>query len=120
MRKVYYLTTCSTCRRVIHDLKLGKGFTFHDLKTQPISLAELEHLKKLAGSYEKLFSKIAMKYRIWGLHERKLSEQEYKDFILQEYTFLKRPIIIIGEKIFIGSSRPNLTAALAAVEEISG
>jgi arsenate reductase (glutaredoxin) len=111
MKKIYYLSTCSTCKRVIHDLKLNSEFEFQDVKTEPITELQLDLLKELAGSYEKIFSKIAMKYRIWGLHERKLTEAEYKDYILKEYTFIKRPVIVIDSNIFIGSSRPVINEA---------
>jgi len=110
------MKNCDTCKRVIHDLKLGNDFIFHDIKEQPITEAELDHLYSLTDSYEKIFSKIAMKYRILGLHEKQISEQEYKKYILQEYTFMKRPIMVIGNEVFIGSSRPVVTAAKVALE----
>ena len=61
-------------------------------------------MKKLAGSYEKLFSKRALLYKTMQLKEKKLSENEMHDLILQEYTFLKRPVIIFDERIFIGNA----------------
>jgi arsenate reductase len=48
-------------------------------------------MKELAGSYEALFSRRAMKYRSMGLNEMELSEDDYRKYILEEYTFLKRP-----------------------------
>ncbi len=72
-------------------------------------------MKKLAGSYEALFSRIAMKYRLWGLNEKKLTENDYRELILKEYTFLKRPVIIVEDKIFIGNSAKNVAAAKEAI-----
>ena len=60
-------------------------------------------MKKMAGSYEALFSRRAMKYKEWGLKDKPLTEKDYRDLILQEYTFLKRPVVVNGKKIFIGS-----------------
>jgi arsenate reductase len=54
-----------------------------------------------------------MKYRALGLDKKKLTEDDYKNYILEEYTFLKRPVIIIGNKIFIGNSKANVAAAKA-------
>lgn len=79
-----------------------------DIKSNPLTVDQLEHFKAIAGSYEAVFSRIAMKYRQLGLNERRLSELDYKTFILEEYTFLRRPIIIIGNQIFIGSSKNNI------------
>jgi arsenate reductase len=71
-------------------------------------------MQKLAGSYEALFSKNAMKYRSMGLNEMKLTEKEYRKYILEEYTFLKRPTIVIGDRIFIGSAPKTVKAMLEA------
>jgi arsenate reductase (glutaredoxin) len=67
----------------------------------------------LAGSYEGLFSRVALKYKALGLKEKKLTEEDYKKYILEEYTFLKRPVIITGNKIFIGNSKNNIAAVKA-------
>ena len=117
MKKIFHLSSCNSCERVIDELKLkNKKFIFQDLKTEPITEEQLEELKDKAGSYEALFSKIARKYRALGLHEKVLSENEYKNFILKEYTFLKRPVILIKDSIFIGSSKNTLLEAKKRVD----
>ena len=113
MKKVYYLSTCDTCKRIMNGLDLD-GFEKQDIKTEPITADQLEQMHKLAGSYESLFSKVARKYRGLGLHEKSLSESDLKNYILEEYTFLKRPVFIINDQIFIGNSKKNV-AALAEV-----
>jgi len=116
MKKIYYLSTCSTSARIMGDLKIrSKGFDLQDIKTEKITPEQLEEMKKLAGSYEALFSRIAMKYRQLGLNKKKLTEKEYRDYILDEYTFLKRPVIIVDNQIFIGSAKNNITAAAKAI-----
>lgn len=90
------------------------GFEKQDIKTEPITADQLEQMHKLAGSYESLFSKVARKYRGLGLHEKSLSESDLKNYILEEYTFLKRPVFIINDQIFIGNSKKNV-ATLAEV-----
>ena len=67
-------------------------------------------MKKLACSYEKLFSRRAMKYRQWGLHEKELTEDDYRELITKEYTFLSRPVIILGDEIFVGNGKKAVTA----------
>ena len=68
---------------------------------------------QLAGSFEALFSRRAMKYRSLGLNEQELNEADYKKWILEEYTFLKRPVILIDGEIFIGNAKKNVAAAQA-------
>jgi arsenate reductase len=72
-------------------------------------------MKEMAGSYESLFSRRAMKYRGMGLNEMTLTEADYKKYILEEYTFLKRPVIIIEDKIFVGNSKKVVAAAKEAL-----
>ena len=62
----------------------------------------------LSGSYEALFSKRAKKYKQMDLKDQKLNEQDYKQLILNDYTFLKRPVVIIEDQIFIGNSKKNI------------
>lgn len=114
MRKIYYLSTCSTCSRIISELGLKeKKFEFQDIKTEKITSAQLSEMKKMASNYESLFSRVALKYRALGLDKMKLGEDDYKKYILEEYTFLKRPVIIIGNKIFIGNSKNTIAAVKA-------
>jgi len=115
MKKIYHLSTCSTCQRIIKELKLSDDFILQDIKTEPMTKAQLEKMKNLAGSYEALFSRRAMLFRQRGLHEKTLSENDYKDLILDHYTFLKRPVIIFGEQIFVGNSKKVVEAATEAI-----
>ncbi len=110
MKKIYHLGICTTCQRILKELKPGKDFTLQDIKTEPITEKQIDEMAKLAGSYEALFSRIAIKYRVMGLNEKTLTEKDYRKYILQEYTFLKRPVFIIGKKIFIGNSPKNIEA----------
>ncbi|HWY38376.1 MAG TPA: ArsC/Spx/MgsR family protein [Bacteroidia bacterium] len=116
MKKIYYLSTCDTCKRIINDLGLkSKGFIFQDIKTEKITASQLEEMKKLSGSYESLFSRIARKYKELGPGAKNFGEADYKKHILAEYTFLKRPVIIVKNSIFIGNSKANIEAARKAI-----
>ena len=109
MKKVYFLSTCSTCKRIMDDLgeKLD-SFSKQDIKAEQISMEQIEEMRAFAGSYESLFSRKAMKFRSMGLNEKVLSEDDYKNLILEEYTFLKRPVFITDDKIFIGNAKANI------------
>jgi arsenate reductase len=111
MQKIYHLASCSTNQRILGEVKPGKKVVMQEIKTEPITAAQLDEMKKLAGSYEALFSKIALKYRSMGLNQMQLTEKDYRKYILEEYTFLKRPVIINDNEIFIGNSPKVVEAA---------
>lgn len=117
MKKIYHLGNCTTCQAIIKKTAIDKkGFVMQDIKFEKITPEQLEEMKRLAGSYEALFSRRALKYRDWNLKEKKLTENDFKNYILQEYTFLKRPVVIIHDKVFIGSEKKNVEALAKAVE----
>ena len=73
-------------------------------------------MARLAGSYEALFSRRAIKYKTMGLKDKALNETDYKALILEEDTFLKRPVFIIDEQIFIGNSKKVVEAVQIALK----
>jgi arsenate reductase len=107
MKKIYYLKTCDTCKKILKSFST-EGFEFQEIKSQPISPLQLEELYAFTGSYESLFSRRAKKYAAMGLKDQDLSEKDIKQLILSDYTFLKRPVIVIDHRIFIGSDKKNL------------
>jgi len=118
MKKVYFLKTCNTCQRILNELQLPDSFEHREIKSNPISEAELEKLKNLAGSYEALFSKRAQLYKQRNLKEKNLSEEDIKNLILEHYTFIKRPVILVNDQIFIGNSAATVTAAKEAISAL--
>ena len=115
MKKIYYLSTCDTCRDIIKRLGGLPDFERQDIKTQPITNGQLKHLKVKAGSYEILFSKRAILYREMNLKEMSLTESDFRKLILKEYTFLKRPVIVFEDQIFIGNEKSIVAAAEKAI-----
>src|SRR5689334_11820714 len=108
MKKIYYLKTCSDSMWVIKELNGLKDFEKQEIKTEPITAAQLKVMRDLAGSYDAVFSRKAVLYRTMNLKDKQLSEDEICDLILGEYTFLRRPVIIIGNKIFIGHQEETI------------
>lgn len=114
MKKVYHLSSCDTCAKIIKLLKLKeKGFKFQDIKLEAITKDQLEEMKEMTGSYESLFSRVALKYK--ALDPKPTTESEYKKLILKEYTFLRRPVIISGDKIFVGNKKGTISEAEKAL-----
>lgn len=117
MRKIYHLSSCNTCQKIIKSLNNGEGFELQNIKTDNINEEQLDAVKEQVGSYEALFSRRAMKYRSMGLGEKNLTESDYRQLILDEYTFLKRPVVLIDDEIFVGNSKKVVAAA---VEKLMG
>jgi arsenate reductase-like glutaredoxin family protein len=114
MKKIYHLKTCSTNQRILKEVNPGADVELQNIKEENIDEKTLDFLKEKVGSYEALFSKKAMKYRSMGLNEMDLTEQDFKKYMLQEYTFLKRPFMINEDEVFIGNSKKVVEAAVAS------
>lgn len=115
MKKIYYLKTCSTCARILKELNPSSEYILQDIKSEEITVKQLEEMQKLSGSYEALFSKRAKLYKEMDLKNQNLTEKDFKHYILEHYTFLSRPVIIIDNQIFIGNSKKTVEAAREAM-----
>ncbi len=105
MKKIYFLSTCDTCRRLMKEWDLPEEIDRIDIKKEALNEKELEHLYSLAGSYEALFNKRSRKLREKGLKADQLSEDDYKALLLEHYSFLKRPVILFEDKLFVGNAK---------------
>jgi len=103
MRKAYILNSCSWADDI------------QNIKEKNIDAKTLDKLQKKIGSYEGLFNKRAMKYRSMGLNEMDLSEKDFRKYILEEYTFLKRPVFIIDDQVFAGNAKKTVEAIKSAL-----
>jgi arsenate reductase (glutaredoxin) len=121
MKKIYHLGNCTTCQAIIKETGILRQaqddkFEMQDIKFEKITGDQLEEMKNMSGSYEALFSRRAIKYREQGLKDKNLEEKDYRKLILDEYTFLKRPVIIINDKIFIGSEKKTIAALKQSIK----
>jgi arsenate reductase len=117
MKKIYHLKSCSTCVRILKELSPITDFELQNIKEENIDAPTLDWLKEKMGSYEALFSKKAMKYKSLGLDLKPLTEDDYRTWLLKEYTFLKRPFIIVEENVFIGNNAKVIDAAKLAIHK---
>lgn len=113
MNTVYYLSSCDTCKKIIKMLPDGVDLHFQDIKEKPINEEQLKKMHALSGSYEALFSKRAQLYKSLGLKDKNLTEVDFKKYILEHYTFLKRPVFIIDDKIYIGNSKKVISEVIS-------
>ncbi len=114
MKRIYHLKSCSTNVRILKELNLD-GVELINIKEQNIDESTLDLLAQKVGSYEALFSKKATKYKALGLKDQNLTEADYKKLMLEEYTFLKRPFILVDDQVFIGNAKETIEAAKQAL-----
>lgn len=117
MKKIYFLGTCSTCQRIMKEWGVDDSFELQDIKIDKMTAEQVDQMIEMAGSPSALFSKRAMKYRAMGLHEREVSEDEMRQLIIDEYTFLKRPVLIHNDAIFVGNSKKVVAAAKESLDQ---
>jgi arsenate reductase (glutaredoxin) len=120
MIKFYWLPNCSTCVKAkkfldannieINDLR--------DIKSDRLSRAEVENLVEIIGGADGLFSRRAIKYRELGLNKREVSNAEMLDLMTEEYTFIKRPVLVIDGKAIAGFSEKAWNAVVPTAKGV--
>ena len=95
MKKVYFLKTCSTCKRIMSEFDLT-DFEQREIKSKAVSEEELEEMYDLSNSYEALFSKKSTQIKERNIEVKSLQEEDFKKLILEDYRFLKRPVFIMN------------------------
>jgi len=61
-------------------------------------------------SYEALFSKRSTQIKARNIDVNYLKENDFKNLILDHYSFLKRPVFLTDSEIFVGNEKKNLEA----------
>lgn len=107
MKKVFYLKTCDTCRKILGQYDT-RNWELREIKTNPITEEEVEDMYKISGSYEALFNKKSTQIKLQEIDPKALQEKDYKELLLDHYTFLKRPVFLTDNEIFIGNDKANL------------
>jgi arsenate reductase len=107
MKKIFYLSSCSTCQRILKEIDTT-DFEMQDIKEKNISADELDFIAEMMGGYEAIFSKRAMKYRSMGLNSMNLKEEDYRRYMLEEYTFLKRPYVVNNNIVYVGNAKKTV------------
>lgn len=115
MNKLYYLSTCDTCKKIMAQITNLSQFELIDIKSNPLTESQIDEMYSYTKSYEKLFSKRAQLYKQLNLKEANLDEAGFKKYLLEHYTFLARPVIIFNNEIFVGNAAKNIEAMLQKV-----
>ena len=107
MQKVFYLKTCGTCTKILKQFDL-KNWGHREIKSEPITEDELAQMYAKTQSYEALFSRRSTQIKARNIDVKTLKEDDFKDLILDHYSFLKRPVFLTDTEIFVGNEKKNL------------
>ncbi|MFV0590707.1 MAG: arsenate reductase family protein [Draconibacterium sp.] len=116
-RKVYFLSTCDTCRRIMKEVGIDDSFEQQDIKFSPVSEEQVDHFYQFTGSYEALVNKRARKLKEALAETPAHEDADYKTLLLRDYTFLKRPVFEIGSELFVGNAKNTVQAIKAKLKE---
>jgi arsenate reductase len=106
-RKIYHLSTCDTCRKIFSEVDIP-GATMVNIREEMVDKETLQWLHKKVGSYEGLFNKRAQKLKDMSPAQKPVKETDFKRLILQDYTFLKRPVVICGDEVWVGNEKATV------------
>lgn len=112
--KLFHLSTCSTCRKILATLNTSDT-ELVNIREQLITEPDLDILVNSIGSYQAAFNNRAQKLKLMSADEKPKSEADYKKLILTDYTFLKRPALIIDNKGYAGNDAKTIEAMQAAI-----
>lgn len=108
MKKVvFYLKTCITNKKIMSPMDLS-DWELREIKSKPVTEEELAEMYALSGSYESLFNRRSTQIKVRNINVKVLQESDFKTLLLEHYSFLKRPVFIMGEYIFIGNDQSNI------------
>lgn len=89
-----------------------------DIKFKMYSHEDLAELYRLSGSYESLFSKRSQNFIAKGLKDTITDDSDYGKLLPSDYTFLKRPVLVYDDNIFVGNSAQTSQAIKVFLDQI--
>lgn len=112
-----YLSSCSTCKRIMEALVLPEELKLIDIKKEPLNTNQLDFLYQNTGSYLALINKRAQLFKQRQIDTQQLTEDSAKNLLLEHYSFLKRPVLVYRDKVFVGNSKAVVAEAKKWIDE---
>lgn len=102
MLEVIGITNCNTIKQTREWLgKKDVAHSFRDLKKEPFTPTELADLVKKAG-LDTLVNRRGRKWKMLGLSEKQLTDNDLFETLLEHQTMIKRPVLRYGEAVLVG------------------
>lgn len=111
-----YLSTCSTCVRIIKSLGIEDADFLQNVKEHMATPAQLAFLYNYTNSYEGLINKRGRVYAQMKREGAMFSEAVYKTLLENECNCLKRPILIWDNTVFLGNAKATVAQMKAALD----
>ena len=111
-----YLSTCSTCVRIIKSLGIEDAPFLQNVKEAMVTPEQLRFLYNHTNNYEQLINKRGRIYAQLKREGTVFSEAVYKTLLEKEYSCLKRPILIWNNNVFLGNSNATVAAMKTALD----
>lgn len=115
MCKVYFLSTCDTCRKIMKEVGIDDSFVKQDIKNQPLTEEPVQNFYQRTGSFEALVNMRARKLKDVLAANPVHNDTDYKKLLLMDYTFLKRPVFEIKGQLFVGNAKKTVEAVKTAL-----
>ena len=104
--KLIWYPKCSTCKRAKSYLEsISCSFDLRDIVLDKLSYEEIKNLYLLSGkNIKSFFNTSGLKYKELGLKNKMdlFSEDEKLKLLSSDGMLLKRPILVLEDKVFIG------------------
>ena len=111
-----YLSTCSTCVRIIKSLGIEDAPFLQNVKEAMVTPEQLQFLYNHTNNYEQFINKRGRVYAQLKREGAVFSEAVYKALLEKEYSCLKRPILIWNNNVFLGNSKATVAAMKTALD----
>lgn len=101
--------------RIIKSLGIEDAYFLQNVKEQMTSPEQLDFLYNFTNSYEGLINKRGRVFAQMKREKAVFSETVYKALLENEYSCLKRPILIWDNKVFLGNAKATVVKMKAAL-----
>ena len=102
MLEVIGITNCNTIKKTKDWLSQQDiEYSFRDVKKEPLTPNELADLVMKAG-LESLTNRRGRKWKMLGLSDKELTDNDLFEVLLEHQTMIKRPALRNGEAVLVG------------------
>ncbi len=102
MLEVIGITNCNTIKKTKEWLSDNNiSYSFRDVKKEPLTPNELAELVMRAG-LETLVNRQGRKWKMLGLSDKELTDNDLFEVLLEHQTMIKRPVLRRGEAVLVG------------------
>ncbi|MBR3795847.1 MAG: arsenate reductase family protein [Clostridia bacterium] len=109
---------CTTCQRAKKYLDgHGAAYTLRDIKTENPNRDEISAWQEKSGlPLRRFFNTSGLQYRALGLKDKlpEMSEAQMLDLLASDGMLVKRPLLVIQDRVLVGFKENEWAQALSA------